>query len=79
MTVRAKLKCTKVEHIKSHSPDETCADVEFMAVYQDGDPDNANWSKYTPSASARMWITNPLAIDQFEAGKFYFVDFTPAG
>jgi len=25
-----------------------------------------------------MTITNPGAIDAFELGKFYFVDFTPA-
>lgn len=41
-------------------------------------PDNESWSKHTPSGTVTMQITNPLALERFEPGKSYFVDFTPA-
>ena len=37
---------------------------------------NKTWSKYTPSGSIELRITNPEAQAQFQAGKTYFVDFT---
>jgi hypothetical protein len=78
MKVRAKFKVFNIEHSKDPSPSEVWARVDMQAAYNDGDPGNAEWSKYTPSASCSMHITNPSAIDAFEVGKFYFVDFTPA-
>lgn len=77
MTVRAKFKVFNVERSKDTKPGEEWAKVEMQAAYNDGDPSNASWSKYTPSASCSMYITNPSAIEAFEVGKFYFVDFTP--
>lgn len=74
--VRAKFKVFNVEHSKDSKPGEEWAKVEMQAAYGDGD--NAVWSKWTPSASCVMHITNPNATKQFEAGKEYFVDFTPA-
>lgn len=78
MKVRAKFKVFNVERSKDARPTEQWARVEMQAAYNDGDPGNAEWSKYTPSATCTMHITNPSAIDAFETGKFYFVDFTPA-
>jgi hypothetical protein len=78
MKVRAKFKVFNIEHSKDPRPSEVWARVDMQAAYNDGDPGNAEWSKYTPSASCSMHITNPGAIDAFEVGKFYFVDFTPA-
>lgn len=77
MTVRAKFTCFGVAHTQTSDPNGTCARVDLMPVYGDG-KDNASWSKATPAGKIEMWITNPSAIDQFEPGKDYFVDFTPA-
>ena len=36
---------------------------------------NESWSKWTPSGSIEMSITNPDAVAQLELGKHYYVDF----
>lgn len=43
-----------------------------------GSEENNTFWKYTPSGQITMMITNPEAINQFEAGKEYYVDFTAA-
>jgi hypothetical protein len=78
MTVRAKMKCFHVDHLKSGNPDDVAADIRMVPVYDDGNPENKSWSKWTPSGEIRLFVTNPEAIKQFEPGKSYFVDFTPA-
>ena len=47
--------------------------------YAGGDQEeiNRSWSKYTPSGQLHMSITNPTAIDLFEKGKAYYLDFSP--
>lgn len=78
MTVRAKMKCYAVQRLMDGKPDTEVAEIRMMPVYDDGDPANKTWSKATPSGEVRLFITNPAAIDAFEPGKSYFVDFTPA-
>lgn len=79
--VRAKFYCKSINHIHNDSPEQVCAEVKLAPVYASGNEDdpNAVWSKYTPQGEVYMVITNPAAIDAFDLGKEYFVDFTPAG
>ena len=80
-TVRAKFFVTAINHAATPGPDPY-ATIILMPVfgsYADGDNEtNKSWSKYTPSGKIEMSVTNPAAIEQFEQGKAYFVDFTPA-
>ncbi len=71
MAVRAKVRCEKIEG----------GEVRFFTVYEDPakDTENARFTKATPSGEIRLAIDNPAAIAAFEAGKEYYVDFTPAG
>ena len=41
-------------------------------------PGNESWSKWTPSGSLQMTITNPAAAAFFTVGKQVFIDFTEA-
>ncbi|WP_164830340.1 hypothetical protein [Sinorhizobium medicae] len=50
--------------------------MPVFSTYGDGKA-NESWSKHTPSGKIEMNITNPDAIDAFDVGKAYFVDFTP--
>lgn len=68
--VRAKMKCCSVELF------EGARTVKLTAVANNS-PENATWSKYTPSGAVTLSITNPEAFEQFEVGKEYFVDFAP--
>ncbi|MGO7149000.1 hypothetical protein ACCS52_26550 [Rhizobium ruizarguesonis] len=74
--VRAKFRCLSVTHFADNGP-ETQAEIRFHAVYGTGE-ENKSWSKWTPSGELKMMVTNPSAIEAFELGKSYYLDFTPA-
>lgn len=53
----------------------------FMSVtYEDPslDTENAKFTKATPWGICNLGIDNPKAIEQFEVGKYYYADFSPA-
>lgn len=66
--VRAKVVC---EGIEGNA-------VKFRTVYEpdaEKDTENARFTKATPWGEIRLGIDNPAALEQFEAGKSYYVDF----
>lgn len=72
MAVRAKVTC---EGIEGNA-------VKFRTVYEPDaskDTENARFTTATPWGEIRLGIDNPAALSQFETGKEYYVDFTPAG
>ena len=73
--VRAKFWVKSINHQHVQSPDDVFAEIKLAPVYDEA---NKNWSKWTPQGEITMAITNPEAVAQFELGKFYYVDFTPA-
>lgn len=75
-TVRAKFRCLSITHFADNGTDPQ-AEIRFHAVYGTGE-ENKSWSKWTPSGELKMMVTNPSAIEAFELGKSYFLDFTPA-
>lgn len=77
MKVRAKFMCHGVNNLYTIG-DGVCAIVTMAPVYGDG-ADNAEWSKWTPQGKLEMTITNPTAIEAFNLGKAYFLEFTPEG
>jgi hypothetical protein len=52
--------------------------VKLMAVYGAARTENADWAKWTPSASFIIQINNPNAFGKFSKGHEFFIDFTPA-
>lgn len=52
--------------------------LSFTAVYDDGTPENQRFNKATPSGSLQMSVDNEEALKQFQLGKSYYLDFTPA-
>lgn len=79
MNVRAKFFVEDIRHSDVPGTDQY-ASITMKPVfgsYGDGEV-NKSWSKYTPSGSLTIAITNPAAIDAFERGKAYYLDFTPA-
>ncbi len=71
-SIRAKFKCTSVTTHEGGS--ET---VKLSPVNGPAGTENAQWSKYTPAGDITMCITAEGAVGQFQAGKSYFVDFSP--
>lgn len=78
-TVRAKMRCTEIAQTTS-SYGAGPKPVEHTRVKLTclAGPGNEEWSKYTPSGSVEMSITNPSASSAFEVGQDYFVDFARA-
>lgn len=57
--------------------EEPSADITLRAVTNET-PENKTWSKYTPSGTLEMNVTNPEAIEQFKQGEEVFVTITSA-
>lgn len=80
--VRAKFFVKSIQHFHNSDPKAVCAEVKLAPCYGSypgGDSEeNKSFAKYTPQGEMAMTITNPAAIEFFEIGKPYYVDFTPA-
>jgi len=71
MVVRSKVRCNA----------KTGNEVHFATVYEPDEKkndENARFTTATPWGDIRMGINNPVALEQFEVNKEYYVDFTPA-
>lgn len=53
------------------------AQIELVPV-MGGSEENKSFWEYTPNGSINLTITNPKAIEVFQLGKEYYVDFTLA-
>lgn len=73
MTVRCKFKCVS----KTPYSDTAAAAVKFLAVTS-GSPENEKFFKWTPNGSLDIGTINEEAAAEFEPGKEYYLDITPA-
>ena len=64
--------------VRSHSYTPSAKTLVFSTVYDTSTPENARFTKATPSGRLEMTVDNPAALEAFELGKFYYADFTPA-
>ena len=78
-TLRCKMRVSEVLHVKNSKGETEQERVNLMAVYSnDPDSENAQWSKWTPSANFEIYINNPEAFGKLGSGHEFYVDFTPA-
>ncbi len=73
MTVRAKLTLIGITHRQG-----TAKELHFTTLYDSSTPEDQRFTKATPWGEFKMSCDNPLALEQFELGKAYYVDFNPA-
>ena len=73
MTVTAKMLLTDIT-AHAWSGGKT---LTFRAVYDPNLPEDERFAKATPAGEFKMTVDNPAALEQFELGKHYFVDFRP--
>lgn len=71
-TIKAKFKCTEVR-----TPTETSEQVKF-GVVTTGSKENETFSKFTPSGSLDLTITNEELLGHFKVDKEYFVNIVEA-
>ncbi|KAA0686021.1 hypothetical protein DTW90_34615 [Neorhizobium sp. P12A] len=75
--VRAKFRVMNIDAAQNADPNNVFVTIRMIPVWEH-DGVNKAWSKATPSGELKISITNPAAIDKFDLGKEYFLDFTPA-
>lgn len=73
-TLRLKMSIAAVKSVCDSNGDKTAEEITLQAAY--GPPGSANdqWSKWTPSASFSMYVSNPGAFGKVLPGQFYYVD-----
>lgn len=76
--LRCKMRVQSVAHYKGEKGETTQEEVKLSAVYGTDGTDNAQWSKWTPSAQFAITINNPDAMNKLSQGHEFYVDFTPA-
>lgn len=74
MSVRAKMKLASVT---AHHYGSNSKTLRFQCEYDPSLPEDQRFAKATPSGHIEMQVDNPAALEQFELGKSYNVDFTP--
>lgn len=83
MSVRAKFYVGAINHV-FNGANSQIVEVKMAPIFEgkDGVDGNTNenrlFAKYTPNGSFSMTITNPEAFNQFELGKNYYFDISPA-
>ncbi len=82
MTVRAMFYVKSIKHLATSGAGDVAAEIELGAAFGSylkglpgGDDANKDWSKWTPSGDLKMTVTNPFAIEQFELGGVYEMNF----
>lgn len=73
-TVRAKFRVSSITQFDNG----VAREIKLSAQYDQSIPEDRRFSEATPSGSLTMYVNNPAAIAQFEIGKSYYLDFTPA-
>ena len=76
--VRAKFRVMAIEPAQNADPNNVFTTIRMIPVWEQ-DGVNRTWSRATPSGELKISITNPDAIDKFDLGREYYLDFTPAG
>lgn len=79
MAVRAKFTVQSIERQLSYQGKEVHT-VKMAPVYSnDPESENRKFWEASPSGSLQLGMVNAEAVNQFELGKEYYLDFTPAG
>lgn len=76
--LRCKMRVQSVSHYLNEDGSTSQEEVNLTAVYGADGTDNAQWSKWTPSANFKITINNPNAFNRLSKGHEFYVDFTPA-
>jgi len=76
MSVRAKFKLTSIRQSCYGVPHART--LRFEAQYDGSVPEDVCFSNTTPTGHFEMECNNQAALDQFELGKNYYFDITPA-
>jgi len=76
--LRLKMMVNTVKTVHDNEGEPHMQELALSAVYSNKEGSaNAQWSKWTPSASLTMTVSNPAAFGKVRPGQFLFVDLIP--
>lgn len=78
MTVRAKFKVTAITTTAHWQKDKGHIGTVKLQPVTSGSPENAAFYEATPCGEILLGTINKEALAQFEIGREFYVDFTPA-
>ena len=78
MTVRAKFKVDRISKTKHWDKLKGDLAIIDLSPVTSGSPENEAFYAATPSGKIELSTIVDAASSQFELGKFYYVDFSPA-
>ncbi len=73
--MRAKFSCISLD--KNEDENNPFEHPHFAPVVGDGSTENESFSKFTPSGSLEMTITNPSLFGKINPGDVFYLDFIP--
>lgn len=76
--LRCKMRISQVTQSFNSDGQPESEQVKLRAVYGDDNSENAQWSKYTPSANFEIYINNPDAFGVLRKDHEFYIDFIPA-
>jgi hypothetical protein len=72
--VRAKFQVTAITEFAWSN---VLKEVTLEPRYDPSIPDDQRFASAIPSGKLRMIVDNPAALEQFQTGKIFYLDFTP--
>lgn len=76
--LRLKMAVNTVKTVHGTEGEPISQEIELSAVYSNKEGSaNSQWSKWTPSASLRMSVSNTAAFNKVLPGQFVYVDLIP--
>jgi len=76
--LRLKMMVNTVKTVHGNEGEPYQQELALSAVYSNKEGSaNAQWSKWTPSASLTMAVSNTAAFNKVKPGQFVYVDLIP--
>lgn len=76
--LRLKMMVNSVKTVHDTEGEPSQQELALSAAYSNKEGSaNAQWSKWTPSASLTMSVSNPAAFGKVRPGQFVYVDLIP--
>ena len=72
-TIRCKLRLSTITE-QQWSKDSKQTKLVFETIYDESIPEDQRFCKATPSGKFEMVVDNPIALQFFEIGKYYYFD-----
>ncbi len=73
MAIRAKFTVVSVTEYGAHSGKT----VKLQPQYDDAIPEDRRFHAATPTGMFEMFVTNPLALEDLQPGRAFYIDLTP--